>query len=216
MKLRTLVSALALLSGAAAANAADLYNGGGSGSLKDPAATSQISGFYVEGLAGPGFSQNDVAGVATLSETGGVAVLRAGYDKANLAGRFGVGIYAEGSDNFDVNGKVPLATLKFGEQYGWGAGGKVFYDHGLGQVFGVLGWAETQDNVAGTVKTLDGYLWGAGISLKVFGNVYTKIEFDQIHYGDLTDRVTGVGSFKWSQVDDRLLFGIGYSFPAGN
>lgn len=217
-----LTSIVALLVGISTATAADLYNPV-NGSLKDPVGSGQICGFYAEASIGPGFTQNNtgvssLSGVSgtTLSETGGIGVFTTGYDKCNIAGRFGLGIYGEVSDNFDVNGKVGNVNGKtsnfitFGENYSWGVGGKLFYDHGLGQIYTKLGWAETQDDVNSVVKTYNGFLWGTGISLKITGNVYAKMEFDQIHYTDASTFVFKT-PIKWDQVDDRLLFGIGYS-----
>lgn len=209
--LSTMTAAIALLVGAGAAHAADVYSHGG---LKDGAPTNvaynPIYGFYVEVNGGLAFARNDLAGVITLSETGGVVVGRAGYDFLIPGNRFGFGLWGEVGDGLDLNGKFGSAT--FSENVSYGGGGKVFYDHGGGQIYAILGYAGTDVKIAGISKTLDGLEWGGGINLKLAGNWYGKLEFDQVRYSDAS---LGFGT-KWSQIDDRALIGIGYSFGGWN
>lgn len=208
--IRTLTAAVALIAGVTAAGAADLLTQ--ATGLKDGSGGNpSISGPYFEVAIGEGFSQDKIGLPGTgidLSGTGGLFNLRAGYDLANVAGRFGLGVYGEGSNTFDVNGKV--GPVSFGENWGWGAGGKVFYDHGTGQLYLLAGYAGTDVSAGGVQKTLDGFQWGGGISMKLTKNVYAKMEFDQIYYSDLSAHVAGT-PITWAQTDDRVLVGIGYS-----
>ena len=105
--------------------------------------------------------------------------------------------------------------VKWGENWTWGGGGKLFYDHGLGQIYVLGGYVGTNEVITPpgsdkTTKTLDGAEWGAGISLKLAGNVYGKLEFNQIIYAD--EKLGSGTAPTWKQVDDRVLFGLGYSF----
>ena len=206
--LATLTAAIALLS-AGAANAADMYAGNGGGYKDGPVVAGiPISGFYGEFLGGGGFSQSELASVVNLSSTGGVFIARVGYDRA-FAGKFGLGVWAEGSNSSDVNSSI-ASFVKIGENWGWGAGGKVFYDHGGGQVYALLGYEGVDETVASVTKQLDGFVWGGGISLKLVGNFYGKLEFNQVRYTDLS-QYSSTLPVKWAQTDDRILLGVGYS-----
>ena len=211
------VAALALAAGSASAS--DLYS---NGSTKDAptilgASNNPIAGAYVELSTGFGFSSNNISLLsrsADLSSDGGLLNGRIGYDFKLPNHPFGVGVYVEGGDNFDVNGDE--TGLKWSENWTWGAGGKLFYDHGLGQVYVLGGYAGANEVITPTgypkiTKTLSGGEWGVGISLKLAGNLYGKLEFNQIIYDAQNLGKAGVDPV-WKQVDDRVLFGIGYSF----
>jgi opacity protein-like surface antigen len=208
MKLKTLFAAIAALFVASAAQAADVYSS--NGGLKDAPGAWSLGGWYGEFSIGGAFSQTDVANVTTLSSDGAIFVTRVGYDQSNIIGRIGIGAYAEGSDNFDVNGKADLGqAIKFSQEWAWGAGGKLFYDHGNGQAYLLFGYAGTNQQAAGITKTENGYEWGGGINLKVTKYTYVKLEIDQIRY---TDGSTFLAAMPVKgQVDDRFLVGIGFS-----
>lgn len=221
------VAALALA--VCSANAADLYSN--SGSTKDtPGAVvvSSIAGPYVEVAVGPSFSSDKaylLGGNATLGSDGGVLNGRAGYDLPipGIGKRFGVGVWGEVGDAFSANGSLnyggtPVVT--WNENLTYGGGGKVFYDHGGGQVYAILGYAASGvDITAPNTKTgkmvkdsatVDGLEWGAGISLLLIKNVYAKLEFNQIDYNSKSLSALGTGS-KVDPVENRVLFGVGIS-----
>ena len=225
------VAALALA--VCSANAADLYSN--SGSAKDtPGAVvvSSIAGPYVEVAVGPSFSSDKaylLGGNATLGSDGGVLNGRAGYDLPipGIGKRFGVGVWGEVGDTFSANGNasVPTSTpvtIKWNENLTYGGGGKVFYDHGSGQIYAILGYAASDLSVTATkgaksVKdnvTADAVEWGAGISLLLVKNVYAKLEFNQLDYNSqglhAISTASGAGA-KIDPVENRVLFGIGIS-----
>lgn len=224
MKLSVTIGALALLALGGIANAADLYNS--SGSTKDSPTVlgggqgSQIVGFYGEIAVGPLYSSNTIDIVSTsasLSSDGGVVNGRVGYDYKFPSARFGVGAWGEVGTGFDASGKIGSGAggITWSENLTWGAGGKIFYDHGLGQLYVIAGYAEADESVpsttgpGNTTKTLSGWEWGTGISLELVGRVYGKMEYDQIIYNSES---LGTGApVKWSQVDNRVLFGLGFS-----
>jgi opacity protein-like surface antigen len=221
MKFGTMtVSALALYAALAApAAAADLNSRGGYKDAATPA-DSSIAGPYVEIASGFGFSSNTVSLFAAkndFSSDGGLVNARFGYDYKFSNSRLGFGVWGEGGDNFDTGGKSTGAGIKWGENWTWGGGVKAFYDHGLGQLYVIAGYAganqtiQADPGVQKISKTLAGFEWGTGISLKLAGNWYGKLEFDQILYQDAS--LTPYSPLtKWSQVDDRVLFGVGHSF----
>ena len=212
-----LTAAMALLAGAGLASAADLP-----GSLKDSNNTviSPIQGLYGEVAVGYGYSQGQTVGFASagadLAATGTLFNLRAGYDKANLAGKFGAGVYAEGSNAFDVSGGV--GNAKLGEHWSYGSGVKGFYDYGSGQTYILAGWEGTDVSVPGGTKHLDGVMWGVGVNTKIAKNAYAKIEFNQTYDGTVnwTPATTGTclgahANCSLTDVDNRILFGVGFT-----
>jgi hypothetical protein len=214
MKISALAGAiLALTLGAGVANAADLPAG-----LKD-GAPSSLSGFYGEIAGGYGFSQGTVTGLAasgvSLASTGALFNLRGGYDYKFPSARFGVGVWAEGSNAVDVNGTSDGFSL--GNRWSWGTGGKLFYDYGTGQVYAIGGYEGTQVTATGaSTQYLDGGLWGVGINTKIAKNAYVKLEFDQIYNGAIDWKAvkagdTAASAFSLSQVDNRVLVGIGFT-----
>ncbi len=216
--LSTLASAAALLIGSCALG----YGADLPGSLKDSNNTviSPIHGLYGEVAVGYGYSQGQTAGFASagadLAATGTLFNLRAGYDKANLAGKFGAGVYAEGSNAFDVSGGV--GNAKLGEHWSYGSGVKGFYDYGSGQTYILAGWEGTDVSVPGGTKHLDGVMWGIGVNTKIAKNAYAKIEFDQIYYGTINWTAATSGgcmgtnySCSLTDVDNRILFGVGFT-----
>lgn len=210
--LKTFTAALALIAGAGLAQAADLT--GTSGSTKDGTGYSSIQGFYTELALGYGFSQGDVVGFApvgaNLSATGTLLNLRAGYDKINLAGKFGAGVYAEVGDAFDLRGGINGNA--FSENWSYGAGVKLFYDYGTGQAYVLGGYEGTEITATGASPHLDGGMWGVGVNMKLARNVYAKLEFDQVYYGTVNWTAIQSGSpvnFSLGNVDNRVMFGFG-------
>jgi hypothetical protein len=212
MKISALAGAiLALTLGAGVANAADLPAGG----LKD-GTPSSLSGFYGEIAVGYGFSQGTVTGLAAsgadLAATGALFNIRAGYDKL-LAGRIGAGLWAEGSNGFDVNGNDGGFTL--GQHWSYGGGAKGFYDYGSGQFYALAGYEQTIVSLPGGNRTLDGLLWGIGVSTKLTSHSYVKMEFDQIYNGKINWTApfgdAAAQRFGLSEVDNRVLIGVGFS-----
>jgi hypothetical protein len=207
----------ALASLSASALAADLYH---SGSLKDAPATdvqTSISGPYVEASIGPTFGAPR-AGIANVTSLdlgfdGGNVNGRAGYDLLvpGALKRFGVGVWGEVGTSFDASGSA-LNAITWNQDLTYGFGGKVFYDHGSGQLYAIGGYAAADESITvGNVKsnkTLTGWEWGTGISLLLVKGVYGKLEFDQLRYND--EKVDS-GLIKISQVDNRVLFGVGVS-----
>lgn len=202
--LRNLIGAAALLAAVAPVSAADL-------STKDSPTTlvpiPGPSGFYVELGVGYGFSQSNLPQLGTtLSLTGAEFEGRLGYDKKWL-GNWGSGIYAEGGNGFDVNGKL-LGFIKLSNQWNFGAGIKpLWYDHGGGQVYSLLGYSCNYVNVAGQSSCRDGMKYGGGITLKVLGNAYVGLEFTQTR--DVNANLFGFLSDK--QVDDRAMVRLGFT-----
>ena len=208
------VAALALAAGTA--QAADLYK-----NSSQPAESPgfPIAGFYGEVSVGPAFTSNGLNlldSSVSLSSEGGVVNARVGYDYKFPTSRFGVGLWGEGGSGFSLSGSASALGkgFKWSEDWTWGAGGKLFYDHGQGQIYVIGGYAGAEEAItppAGggskATKTLTGGEWGTGISLKLVGNVYGKLEFDQIIY---TDANLGTNA-KWEQVDNRFLLGLGVS-----
>jgi hypothetical protein len=221
--LSTLTTAAALLIGSCAlGHGADLNTSG----LKDASgnAYSPIQGFYGEAALGYGFSQGQTVGFASagadLAATGALFNLRAGYDKVNLAGRLGAGVYAEGSNDFNVTGSVTNGTAhaSLGEHWSYGAGAKGFYDYGTGQTYVLAGWEGTDVSVPGGTQHLDGVMWGIGINTKLTKNLYAKVEFDQVYYGTVnwTTPATGTclgghANCSLTDVDNRFLAGFGFT-----
>jgi hypothetical protein len=211
----TLTAAMALLAGAGLASAADLP-----GSLKDSNNTviSPIQGLYGEVAVGYGYSQGQTVGFASagadLAATGTLFNMRAGFDKINLAGKFGAGIYAEGSNAFNVSGGIS-GLGRLSEHWSYGSGVKGFYDYGSGQTYILAGWEGTDVSVPGGTKHLDGVMWGVGVNTKIAKNAYAKIEFNQTYYGTInwTTPATGtsLASYSLTDVDNRILFGVGFT-----
>lgn len=204
---------------ASPAYSADLYAHGGykDGSAPIVSDSQAISGPYVEVAIGPSFSSS----TANLSRTdidlgaqGGYFGGRAGYDLslASFANKkFGIGVWGEVGTNFDAGGTI-AGVVNWNKDLNWGAGGKVFYDHGSGQIYGILGYTGEDFNISSGAtkidKTLTGYEWGTGISLLLSKGWYGKLEFDQVRFNDET---IVAGGLKWQQVDNRVLFGTGVS-----
>ena len=222
MKIATLTAALALCAGTAFA--ADLTSGG----LKDSgiAGVGPIQGIYFEMGVGYGFSQDKIGFSSTsggdLAATGTFFNARLGYDKAGLiGGRFGAGLYVQGSNAFDVNGSIGSSSslVTSGNQWGYGVGGKLFYDYGGGQAYVLLGY-EGQDVSLGVPEAgtgsrhTDGILWGGGVSMKLTHNAYIGLEAVQIDRGTISGTFgTGAGASTWSfgGADDRVSLRVGIS-----
>lgn len=216
-RLACLVSAVALLS-AGAASAADLYNG----SLKDGGilgtpGNPSLHGFYGEIGVGYGFSQAKIglpdSSGGDLAATGAFFNARAGYDKL-LSGRVGAGVYVQGSNAFDVTGSAGSGSdlVAFGNQWGYGAGAKLFYDYGTGQAYVLLGYEGQDVTLTGTgTHHTDGFLWGGGISVKMTQNTYIGLEAVQIERGSVSGTATGIGSWSLGGVDDRVSLRFGVS-----
>ena len=148
----TLTAAMALLAGAGLASAADLP-----GSLKDSNNTviSPIQGLYGEVAVGYGYSQGQTVGFASagadLAATGTLFNMRAGFDKINLAGKFGAGIYAEGSNAFNVSGGISgLGRLSEHWSYGSGVKGKI--NHSMSHGLPVVATIPADDPIADPAK----------------------------------------------------------------
>lgn len=204
--IRTLASAIALLSGAAAANAADLL------STKDTPATTNLigsawNGFYAEVGVGPGFAQTKVAGVISLSEKGTEGTFRLGYDYRFSGTRFALGVFGDVSNSFDVNGG--LANIKLGDQWYERVGGKLSYDHGSGQIYVIGGAAWEGFNIASTNTSLNGWSYGVGFNVKIAGPWYAGIELTQTDWGSFTP---GMLHLNVNNTDDAVRIFTGVTF----
>lgn len=207
--------ALGVLS--AVASAADLYSN--QGSLKDSAGVAtnpSIIGPYVEAVVGPAFNSSTVNLFSTgtdLSAEGGYVGGRGGWDVL-IPGQkhFGVGVFGEIGTNFNADGKI-AGGLAWREDLSYGAGGKLFFDHGAGQLYGLLEWAGAQTNFSAASgsfdKTLSGYGWGVGISLALYKGWYAALEFDQRIYDSIS--IGGNTPVHWSQDDNVVTFRTGVS-----
>lgn len=207
--LKTLTAAVAILAASAGlAGAADLTNGGG---LKDSASNPNIwSGFYAELGVGPGFSQTSVSGVATLAATGTEFDFRLGYDRA-LVNHILVGVYGDVGNNFDVNGTA--YGISFGNRWTYGGGVKAAYDYDTGQVYAIAGYAHQDVGFTGWSSGLDGFKWGGGIQMKIFGpHLYTGLEATQTLYNPATTPIILGSSFKFTDTNDEVKAKLGWKF----
>lgn len=180
--------AAALLAAVAPVGAADLL------STKDGTPQSNLigqawNGAYVEVGAGPGFVQTKVAGVVTLSERGTEGTFRLGYDYRFPNSRFAVGVYGDVSNSFDVNGNI-ANFIKLGDTWQYGFGAKFSFDHGAGQVYGIVGPAWEGFNFSGALgsstHTSTGLKYGGGVNVKVVGPWYVGLELTQTDWGSFT------------------------------
>jgi hypothetical protein len=206
-----LLAALALLIGAAPAAAADI-------STKDPSSPflsggQSWNGAYVEIGVGPGFVKTSLAGLVNLNEKGLEGTLRAGYDYRFPNSRLAIGLYGEVGNAFDVNGSNLGGFLKLGNQWQYGLGGKLSYDHGSGQIYGILGaaWEGFSLNtpIGSTNPTSTGIKYGVGTNVKVYGPVYLGIELSQTDWGSFTATPL---HFKATNTDDAVRIFIGSTF----
>jgi hypothetical protein len=180
-RLAYLASAVALLSGAAVANAADL-------SYKDsPSVLPAASGFYI-GL-GVGGAVND-AGTAgnDFGFSGFLGDIRAGYDM-KLNG-WVAGPYAEVSFE-DLKGKATLGTLNsganatIGYSFGVRVGRMVTDDSMLYTIVGFQGQHVGLSNT-GWAADLSGIRAGGGIEIDLKNHLVLGAEVDWIGYSQWT------------------------------